>query len=113
MISAAARLPAASGTLANRLNGTAGNVDGYLDHVRELRVAMKSGELRVVKEITDDGATPQQVAGRYITRLQMHEGAVVRAECTSSACSTATTEKPSLYDVAQVIGDEGDALMAG
>jgi hypothetical protein len=96
-----------------RLNGTAADLDGYLDHVRDLRARIKAGELRVVEEITDSGATLERVAGRYITRLRMHDGAIVRAEVHLIGVLDSDRRIAKLYDVAQLIGDEGDALLAG
>ena len=96
-----------------RLNGTNVDVDGYLDHIRGLRAAMTSGDLRVVAELTDGGASPHRVAGRYVVHMQMHDGAIVRGESHLIGVLDSEHRIAHLYEIGRIIGDEDGALGTG
>lgn len=87
-----------------RLSGTDLGVDGYLDHIRALRAGMVDGELQVVIEVADDGAIPRRCAGRYLVRMRMHDGTVIRGEAHLIGTLDNEHRITEFFEIGQVIG---------
>jgi hypothetical protein len=91
-----------------RLNGKEADVDGYLQHVRELRSAMSVGTITVVAALRDDRGPSGMAAARVVVRMSMADGSTVLGESHLIGSLGADGRITRMVEIGRLIEDGDD-----